>query len=408
MKKMISNEINIRDVPPVPNWFMDRYLKDQNAVGKSEPEVISDEVREIIEEEARQAVGAKHKFSDEEDETRGFYRSLREMFAADIPEKEEIVLGLGRGEVGMLISVTNAGKTTLMQNLSLSLAAGQPLPPLTPDALRPFRVLYCDFESPDYKFVRYVKRMLSTINRREIALDNFIPLADALLCDQPLDIGNPRHFEYLRQHAVAIHADLIVIDTITAAFDLKDENSNAEVTAHVMKPLKKLARETDAALIFCHHSGKPGDSLTAEKAYAGRGASAFGGLCRAIYLLRPDRKRGDDYVVLECAKIKGHKFDPILLRRDPDRAWFEPCIGEKPSLDLGLTTKEVADFVNDKGEVKRKDIIDYFKDRVSEETVDRRLEDALNMGRIEKKRKGVFQRSGKVIADALNEAVASG
>ena len=57
-------------------------------------------------------------------------------------------------------------------------------------------------------------------------------------------------------------------------------------------------------MIFAHHHGKPSET-GGEKAYFGRGASTFGALSRAVFTLRRDLAKGEDYVILECAKIKG-------------------------------------------------------------------------------------------------------
>jgi membrane protease YdiL (CAAX protease family) len=51
-------------------------------------------------------------------------------------------------------------------------------------------------------------------------------------------------------------ADLVVVDTISAAFAVKDENSNSEVASKIFKPLLRMARETKAAILAAHHVGK--------------------------------------------------------------------------------------------------------------------------------------------------------
>ena len=78
----------------------------------------------------------------------GFYRSLPELMAASLPDREEVMTGIRRGEVTQLVSVTNVGKSTLLLNAILALLSGTPFPPLVTEKHKPVRVLYVDCESP--------------------------------------------------------------------------------------------------------------------------------------------------------------------------------------------------------------------------------------------------------------------
>src|SRR5689334_24556379 len=100
---------------------------------------------------------------------------------------------------------------------------------------------------------------------RKLAEQNFIPLVDYVPDDEPLNLSNEDHLLFVINYAKEKAADLIVIDTVSAAFDLLDENSNAEVKRYVMRPLKRLAREANAAVVFCHHTSKPHESHTGDR-----------------------------------------------------------------------------------------------------------------------------------------------
>src|SRR5262249_18379109 len=137
------------------------------------------------------------------------------------------------------------------------------------------------------------------------ARQNFMIIVDASIKESPLSLSKPDHFKYIMALAKYYHVDLVGVDTAASAFELMDENSNAEVTRRVMNPLKQLAREANCAVIFTHHIGKSNETQTGEGAYRGRGASAFGALSRTIFTLERDPKKGSEYIVLTCAKIKG-------------------------------------------------------------------------------------------------------
>ncbi len=359
------------------------------------PSLHGDEVTEISQNAARYEPATP---SEEDGETSGIYSSLAEMLSADIPDVEEIVLGIGRGEVGMLVSVTNVGKSTLMMNLGLSLAAGESYLALAPEIPRPMRILYCDFEARDSKQRPYLVKMVSSIKNRDLAERNFIPLNTPVLNDEQMSLSNQAHMKYITDYAKKHNVDLIIVDTAGAAFDLHDENNNAEVTKSALKPMIRMARKANTAVLFCHHAGKPGESSTSEKAYSGRGASAWGGLSRAVFLLTRDKKKGKDYVVLECAKVKGQDFEPMLLKLNRDTAWFEVC-AERPEIEQDLTAQEIANFVNSKGDCKRKEILEHFTVRASAETIDRRLEDAVKYGLIDKPQRGLFRSKNEAAND---------
>ena len=84
--------------------------------------------------------------------------------------------------------------------------------------------------------------------------------------------------------------DLIVVDTLSALFTLRSENDNAEIKNVVMQPLKKMAKDANAAVWLLHHIGKQNeDGQASVGAYSGRGGSNIGALARTVVLLKPDK-----------------------------------------------------------------------------------------------------------------------
>ena len=77
----------------------------------------------------------------------GLYRSLPELMAASLPDREEVMTGIRRGEVAQLVSVTNVGKSTLLLNAIVALLSGTPFLPLVTEKHKPVKVLYVDCES---------------------------------------------------------------------------------------------------------------------------------------------------------------------------------------------------------------------------------------------------------------------
>ena len=332
----------------------------------------------------------------------GFYPSLNDLLSADLPEPEEILCGLHRGEVAGLVAVTNYGKSTLLFNTSLAIAAGEICLPLTPIASKPRRILYIDCESPAPTLQADIRTMLHNISNTELACENFIVVVDATILDQPLNLGRRDHFNIVLALAKLYSVDLVIIDTAASAFELQDENSNAEVTRRVMSPLKKLAREANCAVIFTHHIGKSNETQMGEGSYRGRGASAFGALSRAIYTLEKEATKGEGYVVLSCPKSKGNSFQPTLLKLDQERRWFFIC-AEKPEQKPGpLTAQEIADYVAS-GEANTTKICEHFKNRAAERTIKGRISETERLNLIEKPSRNAPWRLCKAQDDVLSE-----
>ncbi len=241
---------------------------------------------------------------DEAESLVGVYPSLFDLFNADLKEAEQLFLGMRKGEVAAFEAVTNYGKSTFLLNLCLSLAAGEICIPLAPDSVKPRRILFIDCESPAPMLKSDLKQMLRQIRNAELASQNFIVVVDGMIRGEPLCLSRREHFEQVIRWAKMYQADVIVIDTVASAFEVQDENSNAEVTRRVMNPLKRLAREANCGVIFTHHIGKSGETQSGEGAYKGRGASAFGALSRTVFTLEKDAGKGAGYVVLSCPKSK--------------------------------------------------------------------------------------------------------
>jgi hypothetical protein len=316
----------------------------------------------------------------------GYYPTLAEFFSADLPASEEIFSGVYRGEVAAIEAVTNIGKSTLLLNLCLSLAAGVRCIPLAPYESRPRRVLYIDAESPASLLRDDLRIMLGQIDNAPTAKTNFCLLVDPLIAEEPLNLKRQEHLNYVAAIAQECKADLIVLDTVTACFDLHEENSNSEVT-RIMKNLRELARKSGCAVVYTHHIGKYAETGTSEGSYKGRGASAFGGQSRTILLLEKDAQRGEGYAVLRCAKNKRSgvgRIKPTLLKLNEATRFFEVC-AEQPSAPKTATTQDIAAFVKGcESGASSDDICKHFADRESKRTIQTRIKSAASDGLITK------------------------
>jgi hypothetical protein len=308
----------------------------------------------------------------------GYYPSLNDLFLEDLPAPEQIVFGVPRGQVGMLNAITNKGKTTFLENACLQLVAGRPWYPFVPDTV-PRRVVYIDWESTPSEQQKDLATMCSDIPLEARA--NFIPIIGPTINEESLNLSLKAHMAHLVAALHVLKPDVVVIDTVTAAFELFSENDNAEIARKISRPLRHLARVADCAVLASHHLGKQSlserDNQGREEAYSGRGGSQFGGFARAVYTIREDKTRGEGYIILTPGKIKGRKFDPVLFRLNFDTRWFERIETVEPVMKPGLATvDEIVAFVMGKGSTSTKAIYDAFEGRGGKRTIDVRLDKA--------------------------------
>lgn len=315
------------------------------------------------------------------------YATLGDLLDANIPEPEEVLHKVERGKVSLFVAETNVGKTTILLNALLAKAAGQAFPPLVPTAGDPVKVAFVDFETGASKAQQSLKKMLSRPPYNDPAVEalarrNFLPIFDAEVDGFPLNLSE--HLQTVVRRVKEFGAQIVVIDNVSAGFELEDDNKNAEVARTVMLPLKEAARKLNAAIILVHHTGKPGENSTRSiDAYTGRGASVYGSLSQSVYVLVKNPTIGEGHVVLHNTKTKcGTLAKPTNLRLDYGSLWFEST--GVPGQDA-LTAEDIAAFVKEKGGAVAGEIQAHFMGLgFSPITVKRRTTDARNAGLIVK------------------------
>jgi hypothetical protein len=265
--------------------------------------------------------------------------------------------GLANGDIGMIASVTNVGKTTLALNIGVSLSVQRPYFDLIPaDTLRhPRRVLYIDKENGKHRTLNSLRKMKGGYYEDydndvvdpmrpgqpgikkydfEVILDdvertlfneNFFYTTEAKLFRAPLDLSKPEHIKVIERQVKKLGIDLVIVDTMATAFALKNENDNAEVHRKMLDPLREFTTSTGKAVLMLHHIGKQGGQEREQQTgvHAPRGASAITGNCNMVWNLTCE---GNDRTIvnLECAKSKGEEFAPKIMYRNPATQWFNP------------------------------------------------------------------------------------
>ncbi|MGH9556196.1 MAG: AAA family ATPase [Terriglobales bacterium] len=209
------------------------------------------------------------------------------------------------------------GKSLLVANLALALAAGKDRAGFTVPAAR--RVLVCQFELPTPQFVSRLaamRRALGAAADHNLLVDT---RATGHLLSAPQGL---HHFLVAAREAAA---EVIVLDPLYSAHD-QDENDTRSMAA-LCQSLLRLRDASHAALIVVHHVRKSIGRYEIGSAF--RGSSAL----HAV---------GDSYLLLTRPSPQFHTVElrfqfryaaplpPRLLQLDPHTLWFSPA-GQPPA-----------------------------------------------------------------------------
>ena len=208
------------------------------------------------------------------------------------------------------------GKSLLVANLALALAAGEDRAGFTVPAAR--RVLVCQFELPVPQFVTRLAAMRHSLG----------PAADQNLLVDTRAIGHllsaPQGLNHFLAAAREASAEVIVLDPLYSTHD-QDENDTRSMAA-LCQSLLRLRDASRAALIVVHHVRKSIGRDEIGRAF--RGSSALHAVGDS-YLLLTRPSASPTAVELRFQFRYAAPLGPRLLELEPQSLWFSatgtPC-----------------------------------------------------------------------------------
>lgn len=316
--------------------------------------------------------------------------SFSDLMNTEFDDGEEIAFHAMRGELVLVQSVTNKGKSTLVRNAAFALATGNAFAPIV-EAGEPRRVLLLNMEGSGSRFRNDLAAMCGTLTHDEISLagETFFPTHAPEIEDVPVSLSVSKHLNMLELEAEKNSIDVIIIDTASASFAIGNENDNSEVANHVLKPLLKLARKLNCVVVLVHHIGKARleEGTTQETAHRGRGASAWADFSTSIFNLEADPK--DQKVVrVFCAKQKSGDNYTVTMRLNPFTRWFSMTMDSAcaPQTRYEQFRSQMS------GTMKRAEIIEAASTiGIPEGTAEKYLAEAERLGHCSKKERGVYE-----------------
>jgi len=248
--------------------------------------------------------------------------------AHEFKDGDIVAFGCCRGELALVAGVTNKGKSTLMRVIAMCAASGRDFSPFVTASSEGMRVVLMDYEGSAGRTqadLRVMEQNL-TENERELLRKNFYVCHAPRVEGEGLTLSVPSHMALLRKLAAPLSPDVIIIDTMSAAFAPKSENDNAEISRIIMKPiLEQLARSLNCVVVIVGHIGKASreEGATREPAHKMRGGSAYGDRATTVFNVEGDPNSNNRIRVI-CPKEKTGKNFEITFNLNRETRWLTP------------------------------------------------------------------------------------
>lgn len=249
-----------------------------------------------------------------------------------------------QGSLVVLAGEPGAGKSYLSYMVGLAIASGvEALGGLIP-AGPPRRVLYFDEENSKQDRDKYLRRAYQGLRAKDGSYPDLVTLHDHFF-PVHMQLGHEDWAATAEEYIMMLSPHCIVIDTATPAFDIKDENNNAEATEAIkaLRTLMGLTTPEATAIVLKHaktRSEKGGRRMI-------RGAkawqSAADGVMFQVKAAGRPRKDGLSLTRLEPDKTRAYGLNRVIFITprwaDKDRnglvldGSFDPSIEHRNRLD---------------------------------------------------------------------------
>lgn len=282
-----------------------------------------------------------------------------------------------KGSVILLNGRTGVGKSTFLYSLFVSAAMGQSFAGIPFD--RPLKVIYSDLETPFYLRQLKLQRICDGDGP-----DNLLFVPRELASFQ-------NNLKAYKEMVLDEHADILGLDTISEAFNTKDENDNAEAIRQFCM-VRDFSLDTGCAVIAVHHTGRSTQNET--DVFAGRGASARADKVDLVLNLFPLKEDSDILCLAIGGKDKIAGNDSKLYLRKAGNDSFEVVERQETcEATIGESCKEFIVYHLDNQEISTGQIQELCRSEgFSQPTVTRVLGALLDTGKLRKTRRGYYQK----------------
>ena len=289
-------------------------------------------------------------------------------FSEPQPPIDWIIDGLiSAGSVNVFFGEAKCGKTWALLDLAVCMANGAPWLGM---ATKQGAVLIIDEESGRRRLSR---RMNAILQGHDAGQDTPV-MAVSLAA---FDLGNKEDYVHLYNLIISTGARLVIIDALADIMPGRDENAVKD-TQPIFLSLRKIAEETQAAIIVIHHSNKTGGY---------RGSSAIAG---AIDLLLSVEKKNDSNNMTfkaERARDTTAGAFAATMNFDSDKFWLTVSEFEKTTAEYTKGARYVMRYLTTSPAGTMADI-QGAADSCSEEAARKAVYYLVNIGLVERTNPG--------------------
>jgi hypothetical protein len=308
---------------------------------------------------------------------------------------EMILQGLFRSDWGLVIGIGSVGKSAFLFNVCVSLACGRPFFPIVPEGQPARRILYLDFEGSNWRWQEQIEILGRALTDEENRLvdENLHWAIEPEVKDKPLRLNDRQSLlnlaAYIKKHKI----DLVIVDTVAQAANLRDENSNAEVQQNVVVPIRRLTKHCDVAALLIHHEGRgKTQNKVHDSQYRGRGATSLMDASRyqiAMVPYDPD-KRGPTEII--NSKNKGYGFEKVTMVLDEETRWFTIPVNPPPKPVIPVETL-ILDVLVDRTDPEGMTVgeISGMLLSIPKRTIERKLTEMAQEGSVIKAKRGLYR-----------------
>ncbi len=309
---------------------------------------------------------------------KGWYGAFNNLRQADLNQAEEILPALHRCEVGELLADEAQGKTALLLQVAVSLAAGEAVSPLLTAPSPPRRIVYVNDDAAPARLRDELEKLFPQVEQQALAEANFQSLLDGQLDGEAVNLSADGQWQRLETWLTRQTPDLIIFDGVQLLDPEADKPSERRRQARkLLSRLKQLAENLNCAVLVAHSTITNGNRR--------RLGNLVFAAAHSVYHFRSDHRYRDDYRWFRCVHSQWTLPEAIGLQREAESGGYElaPATettgrGGQANKDLP-TIMEVVEFLGD-GWQEIDAITQHFEGRANSQQVAKLIKEAYLYG----------------------------
>jgi RecA-family ATPase len=280
--------------------------------------------------------------------------------------------GIKKNSYGFIFGPSKSGKTTLAENLGLSIVMKKPDYLGMPLQIGNYKVLFISLEEfwqpRTERNAKQIKECLSTDSE---LLKNYIVVNDLF----PRYIDSSESWKILNTTIQGSGVDIVIIDSLTRLYSGDIESSDTAQT--VSKKLREITNNNKITLIVIHHTPKIAGRAITMDSLAGSRVLAQ----EADFMIGVSKSYNGSRYLKEVAFRYKQESENVLLLKLNENLWFEPncwineqkllfqADGRTDSTNRDSLYQYIVDCTASQKEVDTKTLVSYFSKTMGKTTI---------------------------------------